>query len=177
MDGSKFVRQCLVSMAEYYCMTKPCKTLDALIALHRENVVSPIRLLLQAVVKFLTIPTISPRQSISYLRLFLYSLLVLYSMTSWKFVFPISVWNSEIDSYLSPIHLRQEMIYTITTRSINKQTVFQSSSENREHTHINIMILRRWEQWSGILTNSAMAGSRDSRRNIHRRRLLHRFSL
>src|ERR1700736_6029076 len=46
-------------------------------------------------------------------------------------------------------------IYTITTRSIEKQTVFQSSSEYREHTHINILILRRWEQQSGIPANSA----------------------
>jgi hypothetical protein len=66
----------------------------------------------------------------------------------------MGVWNSEI--WVLSVYLvhSQEMHYTITTRSIDKQTVFQSSSEYREHTHINILILRRWEQQSGILANS-----------------------
>src|ERR1700736_1610848 len=43
--------------------------------------------------------------------------------------------------------------YATTTRSIDKQTIFQRSSGYREHIHTNIMIPEMWEQQSGILTN------------------------
>ena len=59
--------------------------------------------------------------------------------------------------------------YATTTRSIDKWTVFQSSSRCWEHSHTNIMISKRWEQRSGIVTKLASDSQISCRCDIARK--------
>jgi hypothetical protein len=77
-----------------------------------------------------------------------------------QFCRPLGTWWEvrvvKVENTLIHKHHDQENLignYATTTRSIDKQTIFQRSSGYREHIHTNIMIPEMWEQQSGILTN------------------------